>query len=188
MESETRQEILSQLPAPISAARFAEEIRLSPPDVRKFSQLWARVRPGYRIHYFPFRSVDPILGVFFYDRDVCVNQRVPVPPPVKAFICLHESRHCQQYEDGIFEQGYFTPVVEGEKEEFLINYRQLEEDANNFALDSLSEGGFQDFVLREGPRLKGNEDMGSQVYQMMRKDINQSGAQNFAELLAAQIF
>jgi hypothetical protein len=187
LESEDEKKILAQLPPPISAAQFAEEIRLYPQDVRKYSHLWERIRPGYKIHYFPFKSNNPILGCFFYDKDVCVNQKVPIPPLVKAFIALHESRHCQQYQDGIIEKGYFTTVVEGDKEDFLVNYRQLEEDANNFALDSLSEGGFENFVLQEGSRLKGNESMGPQIYHMMREDIKKTGATTFADLLAFQI-
>jgi hypothetical protein len=187
LESEGEEKILDQLPPPISAVQFAEEIRMYPQDVLKFSQIWQKVRPGYKIHYFPFKSNHPILGCFFYDKDVCVNQRVPLPPLIKAFIALHESRHCQQYQDGILEKGYFTTVVEGDKEDFLVNYRQLEEDANNFALDSLSEGGFENFVLQEGHRLKGNENMGSQIYHMMREDIKKTGATTFADLIFSQI-
>jgi len=187
IESEDEKKILAQLPPPISAARFAEEIGMHPQDARKYSQLWEKVRPGYQIHYFPFKSINPILGCFFYDRDVCINQRIHIPASVKAFISLHESRHCQQYAEGILERGYFTTVVEGDKEDFLVNYRQLEEDANNFALDSLSEGGFENFVLQEGPRLKSNENMGPQVYQMMREDIKKTGATTFADMLAFQI-
>jgi hypothetical protein len=186
-ESKSESEILSALPPSIDISEFSRLIGLSGNENERFIELWSQERPNFDIHYFPFQSQFPIMGVFFYDKDVCINNKTFTPPLFKAFVALHESRHGDQYSEGIFEPGYFQTVVDGNEEEFLKNYRILEDDANTFALETLAKYGFGEFVRRDERRIRGNENMGRQIYEMMSQDIERIGATSMAELIASQI-
>jgi hypothetical protein len=186
-ESVQESDILSLLPPAIDIREFTSSIGLSQDESGRYIQLWREKRPNFNIHYFPFKTNLPILGVFFWGNNVCVNSRSFAPPLVKAFIALHESRHGDQYSQGILEDRYFKTVLKGNEEEFLRNYIDLEVDANTFALDTLRDYGFSDFVSREGASLRVNEYMGSAVYRMMSRDIERTGATSFAQLIASQI-
>lgn len=186
-ESSQEFEILSSLPPAIDISEFTRRIGLNENEGERYTELWTQERPNFKIHFFPFETQFPILGVFFYGEDVCINSRALGPPHIKAFIALHESRHCDQYSDGIFEPQYFQTVVDGNEQQFLTNYRNLEEDANTFALETLTDYGFGNFVRFEERRIRGNENMGPKIYQMMSQDIERTGSTSMAELLASQI-
>lgn len=66
-------------------------------------------------------------------------------------------------------------------------YRELEKDANDFAIDSMREIGFTREMDSEEYRLRGNEGAGNQVYAMMTKDINDMKPTDFFDLLRKQI-
>jgi hypothetical protein len=61
----------------------------------------------------------------------------------------------------------------------------LERDANDFAINGMTEMGF-DMRLEE-PRLRGNEGAGQMVYRMMTDDIAKLNPINFIDLLKKQI-
>ena len=184
---ENKQDILSRLPASVNIDEFVTSIGLQSEEAEKFTQLWQENRSGFNIHLFQFKTVHPIMGVFFYDNIVCINTSSRAPSLMKAFIALHESRHADQWSKGIFEDKDFKTVAEGNREEFLEGYQELESDANTYALEVLKGGGFKDFVLKSGPGLRMNEYAGPQVYKMMDKDIRESGSTSMAELIASQI-
>ena len=111
-----------------------------------------------------------------------------MPPHIKLFIALHESRHCDQHSEGIFNPQYFETVVQGNKSEFLENYVRLEVDANDFAINSMRELGFDLEMNREERMLRGNEYAGYKVYDMMTQDIQRFKPVDFIDLLKKQVF
>ena len=102
-------------------------------------------------------------------------------------IHLHESRHCDQHDQGVFMEGYYNTVVNGDKESFLRSYSDLEKDANDFAINSMRAIGFEREMNMEEMRLRGNERAGNMVYQMMTNDINRLNPTDFIDLLKKQI-
>jgi hypothetical protein len=110
-----------------------------------------------------------------------------MPPHVKLFLLLHESKHCDQYNEGRFMEEYYYTVVNGDKETFLTSYKELEEEANIFAITSMRELGFIREMNMEGPMLRGNERAGEMIYNMMRKDIEKYQPIDFFDLLTKQI-
>lgn len=149
---------------------------------------WNSNREGIKIYYFPFSSRNPIGGCFFGEDSVCINSKIPSPPHIKLFICLHESRHCDQYAEGDFMESYFQTVVDGDKESFLEAYSRLERDANDFAIEGMREMGFAREMVREERGLRGNEEAGPMVFRMMSEDIARINPSNFFDLLSSQIF
>jgi hypothetical protein len=150
---------------------------------------WNDNRGHIKIKFFDFNTTHPICGVFLGEDVIAVNRRLrmPMPPHFRLFIMLHESRHCDQYREGRFIDGYFDSVVNGDRETFMKAYRELEKDANDFAIDSMREIGFTREMDSEEYRLRGNEGAGNQVYAMMTKDINDMKPTDFFDLLRKQI-
>jgi len=118
---------------------------------------------------------------------IALNERLPMPPHVKLFLALHESRHCDQHREGGFMEGYYDTVVNGDREAFLQAYRDLERDANDFAISSMRSCGFEREMNFEEMRLRGNERAGDMVYQMMSGDIQRMNPVDFFDLLKKQI-
>ena len=110
-----------------------------------------------------------------------------MPPHIKLFLALHESRHCDQHREEGFMEGYYNSVVNGDKEQFLQTYPELERDANDFAVQSMRECGFDREMSFEESRLRGNERAGEMVYQMMTNDINRLNPVDFFDLLKKQM-
>jgi hypothetical protein len=106
---------------------------------------------------------------------------------IKLFLAFHESRHCDQYRAGGFMEGYYDTVVRGDKEAFLTAYRDLERDANDFAIQSMRACGFEREMNFEEGRLRGNEAAGEMVYRMMTGDIQRLNPVDFFDLLKKQI-
>lgn len=148
---------------------------------------WNLNRGNIRIYYFRFSSPQPIAGVFLGTDIIAINSRLPMPPHVKLFLALHESRHCDQHAQGIFMSGYYDTVVNGDRDSFLQSYRELERDANDFAITSMRSVGFGREMDLEEVRLRGNEGAGSMVYQMMTNDISRLNPVDFIDLLKKQI-
>jgi hypothetical protein len=107
---------------------------------------------------------------------------------MKLFVILHESAHCDQHKEGRFMPLYFDTVVEGNKREFLVNYKMLEIEANDFAINSMREIGFAEEMNREERRLRGNENVGDVVYDMMKRDIEKFKPTDFIDLLKQQVY
>ena len=170
----------------ISIEQFLNEIRIPSNKVQQITEWWGQNR-DIKIYYFPFSSPQPIAGVFLGTDSIAINSRLPMPPHVKLFLALHESRHCDQHAQGIFMEGYYDTVVNGDKDSFLQSYRELEKDANDFAINSMREMGFEREMNMEEMRLRGNEGAGNMVYQMMTNDINRLNPTDFIDLLKKQI-
>jgi hypothetical protein len=138
------------------------------------------------VHYFPFTSNEPILGCFFGTDVIAINEKPRVPPEVKLFIALHESKHADQHLEGRFSP-YFETVKNGEMEAFLVCYARLEREANDFAVQAMREMGFNRFIGANETRLRGNEAMGPMVYRMMSSDIEKFKANDMFDLLSNQV-
>ena len=148
---------------------------------------WNQNRSDIRIHLFPFNSPQPIAGVFLGENIIALNERLPMPPHVKLFLALHESRHCDQHREGRLMSGYYDSVVNDDRETFLGSYRDLERDANDFAISSMRACGFSREMDREEVMLRSNERAGDMVYQMMSADIQRMNPVDFFDLLKKQI-
>ncbi len=171
----------------INIEQFLEEIRMPESKRPQIINWWNDNRPGFIIHYFEFSSPQPIGGCFLDTNKVCINSRLPMPPHIKLFLALHESRHCDQHREEDFMEGYYNSVVNGNKEQFLQTYSELERDANDFAVQSMRECGFDREMSFEESRLRGNERAGEMVYQMMTNDIMRLNPVDFFDLLKKQM-
>jgi len=170
-----------------SIFQFLIEIGIPENRRHQIVEWWNQNRANIKIYYFPFSSPHPIAGVFLGTNTIAINSAVPMPPHVKLFLALHESRHCDQHAEGIFMEGYYDTVVNGDRESFLQSYRELEKDANDFAINSMRAIGFEREMNREEMGLRGNEGAGNMVYQMMTRDINRLNPSDFIDLLKKQI-
>ena len=171
----------------VSIDQFLEKIRIPEFKRPEIISWWNQNRTDFVIHYFDFSSPQPIAGVFLGENIIAINSRLPMPPHIKLFLALHESRHCDQHREGRFMEGYYNNVVNGDKESFLQTYMDLERDANNFAIQSMRECGFDSEMNFEEMRLRGNERAGDMVYQMMSGDIQRMNPVDFFDLLKKQI-
>ena len=171
----------------VSIDQFLEKIRIPEFKRPEIISWWNQNRTDFVIHYFDFSSPQPIAGVFLGENIIAINSRLPMPPHIKLFLALHESRHCDQHREGRFMEGYYNNVVNGDKESFLQTYMDLERDANNFAIQSMRECGFDSEMNFEEMRLRGNERAGDMVYRMMSNDIQRLNPTDFFDLLKKQI-
>ncbi len=171
----------------VTIDQFIERIGIPNPMRPTISSWWNENRRDIRIHLFTFNSPQPIAGVFLGEDIIALNERVPMPPHVKLFLALHESRHCDQHREGIFMERYYETVVRGDRENFLRAYSELERDANDFAINSMRQIGFEREMDREEMMLRSNERAGDMVYQMMSADIRRLNPVDFFDLLKKQI-
>jgi len=175
-----------ELPGLISIDDFLFEIGIRENLIPPISEWWNENRKGISIHYFEFGSQDPIIGVYLGENKVCINKKSRDLPDFKLFIAIHESFHCDQDMRGEMEK-YFNLVKYGNVTEFSNYYRNIEKEANDFAITSMRDLGFSGFIDFSERRLRGNEFAGSQVFSMMRRDIEKTGVENFKDLLLSQI-
>ena len=177
----------NELPGEIPSDVFFTRIGFPPAEALRLIDWWDANRARFDVHYFPFKGNEPIMGVFFDDHVVAINQKAMAPPPIKLFIALHESRHADQYSEGRFEEPYFGTVLAGDREGFLAAYSELEGEANDYAFNCMNELGFGRFIMPQERLLRGNETQGPEVYDMMRADIAKWDPKTFSELLMHQI-
>lgn len=178
------------LPGEISIEEFLKNIRFTN-NAEVVADWWHKNRSHIKIYFFPFSSSQPIMGSFMDENSIVINskaiQMMPFPE-MRLFLALHESRHADQHREGKFMDGYFQSVVDGDFEKFSSFYEELEEDANDFAEDSLREMGFDRFCDQHMRGLRMNERAARQVFQMMSQDIRRfSPLNDFFDLLAKQI-
>ena len=171
----------------VTIEQLLERIGIPNPMRPQIVTWWNQNRSEIRIHLFSFNSPQPIAGVFLGENIIALNERLPMPPHVKLFLALHESRHCDQHREGRLMPGYYDSVVNGDRETFLRAYRDLERDANDFAIQSMRACGFEREMNFEEMRLRGNERAGDMVYQMMSADIQRINPVDFFDLLKKQI-
>jgi hypothetical protein len=174
--------------AEISIDKFLQEIGMSNRNMPIIVDWWSKNRNHIKIYHFPFSSPHPIAGVILSENEIAVNKKMNMPPHIKLFLVLHESRHCDQHSQGIFNPEYYETVVQGNKSEFLRNYVKLEQDANDFAINSMREIGFDLEMNREERNLRRNEGAGHMVYDMMTQDIRRFQPIDFIDLLKKQVF
>jgi hypothetical protein len=172
----------------ISIEEFCERIGIYPPMIINISEWWGKNRSNIKIHLFTFGSRDPIAGIFLGEDTICINEALMMPPHIKMFLALHESRHCDQEAEGLFMEGYYDTVINNDLEGFLEAYQRLEKDANDYAIQSMRDIGFTREMNREENRLRGNEMAGRMVYSMMKRDIERLNPTDFFDLLKKQIF
>lgn len=84
-------------------------------------------------------------------------------------------------------EGYYNTVVQGNRDEFMRSYIELEREANDYAEMALNQMGFEGFCRSQMPRLRMNEGAGGMVYEMMSNDIRKYNPVDFIELLERQI-
>ena len=187
MKHLTAFKLFENLNNPIGIEQFISNIGIPSNKRQRIIEWWNQNRSHIRIHYFSFSSPQPIAGVFLGVDEIAINQRLPMPPHVKLFLSLHESAHCDQHRQERFMEEYYNTVVRGDKETFLQNYRRLEREANDFAINSMREIGFEVEMRMEEQRLRSNEGAGEMVYGMMRSDISRLNPTDFIDLLKKQI-
>jgi hypothetical protein len=176
----------TELPGLIVIEDFLSEIGIEQKLIPQISEWWNENRKGISIHYFEFGSQDPIIGVYLGENKVCINKKSRDLPDFKLFIALHESLHSDQDKKGEMD-NYFNYAKDGNAEEFSNLYQRVEKEANDFAISSMREFGFSQFIDSSERRLRGNEFAGPQVFSMMRRDIQKTGAETIKSLLLIQI-
>jgi len=175
------------IPGKVEPVEFLTNLGFQEQEIEIIARWMAENRGDINLHYFPFRSSQPIAGVFIGDRDVAINSKMRMPKEMLLFLALHESKHSDQYMDGDFESMYFDPVIAGDRDLFIRGYNELEKEANDYALAAMVDLGFSRFVETQERQLRSNELAGGMVYDMMREDIKKTGATNFQELIRAQV-
>lgn len=171
----------------ISIEEFLQKINIPSYQQDSIIEWWYQNRNHIKIYYFPFKSTQPIMGVFLGTDEICINSNLYTPPFMKLFIALHESKHCDQHAENRFMEGYFDTVVNDDRESFLQAYSSLEREANDYAISSMRDIGFIREMDSEETRLRGNERAGSVVYNMMKRDIERYRPTDFIDLLKKQI-
>ena len=175
----------------VSIDEFLDEINIDLEKREYIINWWKKNRAHIKIYHFNFSTRQPMLGACMSENEIAINEKVNMPrhmAHIKLFIALHESRHCDQEAQGILNSLYFQTVVDDNKSEFLRNYFNLEKDANDFAINSMKEIGFEREMRMEEDRLRGNENAGEMIYGMMKRDIERYNPTNFFDLLKKQIF
>ena len=175
-----------QLPGMISIEDFLIEIGIKEEFIPGVCEWWDLNRQGISIHYFEFNSRDPIIGVYIGENKVAINKKSRDLPDFKLFIAIHESFHCDQEKKGEMD-NYFNYAKDGDMREFSNLYQRVEKEANDFAISSMRELGVSQFIDFSERRLRGNEFAGPQVFSMMRRDVQKTGAETFKDLLLIQI-
>ena len=177
----------SDIPGEISIYDFCSKIGFQNEDCEIISEWWSRMRPSIRLHYFPFRSTQPIAGVFLSGDDVAINSKLNMPKEMKLFLSLHVSKHADQHREGDFDDLYFKPVLDGDMDAFVRGYNETEKEANDFAIECMLDLGFNRFIEMQERNLRGNELAGRQVYKMMQDDIAEHKSDSFVDLIRSQI-
>jgi hypothetical protein len=171
----------------VDIEQLLEIIRIPEPMRPTIISWWNKNRKNINIHIFKFNSSKPIAGVFLGENSIALNEGLQMPPHIKLFLALHESRHCDQHREGKFMEGYYETVLRGDKEGFLMAYKKLEKDANDFAINTMKQIGFEKEMNMEEQMLRRNEGAGEMVYQMMSNDIKKLKPVDFIDLLKKQI-
>jgi hypothetical protein len=179
--------VFENLDNPVGIREFLENIEISLEKHDRIVQWWEENRSNIRVHYFRFTSENPIMGVFLGERDVAINSKTVAPGWMKLFLALHESRHSDQHREGVLIPGYWDTVVAEDEETFLAAYQYFEQDANDFAVQSMVEIGFEREMQGNERRLRGNEGAGKLVYQMMQRDIEKYQPSDLIDLFKMQI-
>lgn len=172
----------------VTIEQFLQRIGIPNPMRPQIVSWWTQNRGEIRIHFFRFSTTEPIGGFILGENTIVLNDdSVPMPPHVKLFLALHESRHCDQHLMGNSITQYFDSVVRGDKESFMRHYTELEGDANDFAIQSMRACGFGRQMNFEEMMLRANEGTGDMVYEMMSKDIKSFSPVDFFDLFKKQI-
>lgn len=158
---------------------------------------WNNNRKRFNIYFFEFNTNEPIIGVFYKENDIYINKKISNNMPnlpnmeninniIKLYVLFHESRHADQYINNDFEKKYFDTVYNNQEEDFLKNYIELEQDANNFAFDAFNNIGI---IIPPHIHfmLKSNENAGKQVFNMMKNDIEKYKVDNIFDLYKKQL-
>lgn len=179
--------VFENLNNPKSIEQFLEEIRMPQKFVPSICNWWNQNRSNIIIHHFEFTKGRPIMGVALSGNEIAMNKRFLVPPHMKLFQALHESKHCDQEREMKYSTEHFNAIVSGDKEQFLKNYLQLEREANNYAINSMKEMGLGKLIEFEEIRLRATELAGDMVFNDMREDIKKYNSTNLIDLFKKQI-
>jgi hypothetical protein len=176
------------IPGEMSINNFLMEIAETSKPLESIENWWNINRKDIKLNYFPFNTTKPIMGVFIGTDRVLINSRIQGAPWIfKLFLALHESKHCDQHREGRLTEHYYDTVVNNDFDKFIIGYKKLEEEANIFALNSMTEMGFDNFVNLQGRAVRRNEEMGQMVFRMMSDDIKKYQPKDFSDLMLKQI-
>lgn len=179
--------IFESLDNSISIEDFLTRIRIPNHLVGNISEWWNQNRKGIEIYLFRFNTNKMIAGGIVGENKIAINESAPMPPHVKLFLLLHESKHIDQHNEGRFMNEYFKTVVDEDQESFLRSYSELEREANDFSIESMSNLGFEREMNMESRMLRGNENAGRMVYNMMLSDIREYNPNDFFDLIKSQI-
>ena len=174
----------------VTIEQLLERIGIPNPMRPNIVNWWNQNRSEIRIHFFRFNTTEPIGGIITDGNTIVLNDDLhirPMPPHIKLFLALHESRHCDQHMMGNSITQYFDSVVRNDRQSFMRHYQELESDANDFAIQSMRTCGFDRQMNFEERMLRSNEMAGDMVYQMMSNDIQRINPVDFFDLLKKQI-
>jgi Zn-dependent peptidase ImmA (M78 family) len=169
----------------LSISAFLYKIDIYDKDIVEW---WDKnIGDNIKIYYFPFNTNQPMIGGMIGNNSIAFNSNIMLPSKLKLYVLLHEIAHIHQHSNNNFMDGYFNSVVENNEEKFLYSYKLLEKEANDFAINSMIELGFKDFIDKEELRLRANEYSGKMIYNMMKLDIKKYDPIDFFDLILKQI-
>lgn len=165
---------------------FLLEIGIEKESIQKISNWWNKNIKKISIYHLDFKTQDPIIGIYGGENKIFIRKKSETLPEFKLFILIHESFHRIHEKNGTMEK-YFNLVKENNLIEFSKVYSRSEKEANDFAISSMVNLGFYNFINSKEKYLRGNEFMGSKIFYIMKNDIEKTGSKNFKELILNQI-
>lgn len=165
---------------------FLFEIGIEEKSIPGISRWWNVNRKEISIFHLDFKTHNPIIGIYAGENKIYINKKSTDLPEFKLFIAIHESFHDSHEKNGEMERC-FNLTKQGNLKEFTRLYKKSEKEANDFAISSMRDLGFSEFIDSSERRLRGNEFAGPQVFSMMRRDIEKTGSESFKVLLLSQI-
>ncbi len=159
--------------------------RLSDQQIIPVIEWWDNNHWNVSIHYFPFKI--PAYGGIIAPDAIAINSAVS-KPEFMIFLLAHEAKHLDQYahDPHGFMDGYFGTVERNDLKAFLTAYKSIEQEANDYAFDVMSDIGFEEFVEDNQSSLRNNENMGQSIFGVIKKGIS-AGAKDLFEFIKSSI-
>jgi hypothetical protein len=148
---------------------------------------WNKNKRDIKMYFLPFLRRKPLAALFLSEDTIVINEKLKMSPHVRLFLILHETHHCEQYKDGRFTKGYYETVLRNDRESFTKAYVELQKEANDFAINSMIEIGFDIEMEVAEMRLRASERSADTIYNLMKEEISTLDPNNITEFQIKQI-
>ena len=186
IKSYTLFESEKSIPSPISIEEFLDAINMPFESRQTIIEWWIENRNRIQIHYFPFNRNMMAYGAVFSNDSIAINSNFNADPLFTLYIALHESAHSDQANEQRINP-YFDTVVADDLDNFILAYNELEQEANDYAEQSMIELGFNQFIRQNVGMLRQNLNYALPVFQAMKRDIQKYKPESLTDLIRNMI-